>query len=75
MDVLKPEPLCEERYLTTEEVAALIGVDPSTLRRWRTGRPMQGPPFVKVSESVTRYSVTDVREWLLSRRVDPAKVA
>ena len=78
MDVLNRElrnPFGEERYLATEEVAALIGVDPSTLRRWRTSRPMQGPPFIRVSESVIRYNLTDVREWLLSRRIDPAKAA
>ena len=32
--------------LVEEELAGMLGVDPSTLRRWRTARPRQGPPFV-----------------------------
>jgi DNA-binding transcriptional regulator YiaG len=30
------------RWLTTEELAQLLGVDSSTVRRWRTSRPVQG---------------------------------
>lgn len=62
-------------WYTTEEVADLIGVDPSTLRRWRTGNPVQGPPFVRLTSRVTMYSVPDVRAWLASRRVDPGQAA
>jgi predicted DNA-binding transcriptional regulator AlpA len=62
----------DERWLGTHEVAATLGVDPSTVRRWRSSRPPQGPPFVKVSPRRTIYSATDVEAWLHSRRVDPA---
>lgn len=58
-------------WYTTEELAEIIGVDPSTLRRWRTAHPVQGPPFVRLSGAVTRYSAMDVQRWLLSRRIDP----
>jgi hypothetical protein len=67
--------LLHSGWYTTEEVADLIGVDPSTLRRWRTGLPLQGPPFVQLTSRVTMYSVPDVQAWLRSRRVDPARAA
>nr|WP_245240413.1 helix-turn-helix domain-containing protein [Streptomyces spiramenti] len=62
-------------WYTTDEVAALLGVDASTLRRWRTSQPVQGPPFVRLTSRVTMYSVPDVQRWLESRRVDPAEAA
>ncbi|MCP2293640.1 Helix-turn-helix domain-containing protein [Nocardia amikacinitolerans] len=63
--------LREADWYTTEEVAVLLKVDPSSLRRWRTARPPQGPPFVVVSGRVTRYSGADLIAYLSSRRVDP----
>ncbi|MEV0481846.1 hypothetical protein OG194_05585 [Streptomyces sp. NBC_01288] len=50
-------------------------MDASTLRRWRTARPPQGPPFVSVSERVVMYSALDVEEWLHSRRTVPRREA
>jgi predicted DNA-binding transcriptional regulator AlpA len=67
--------LLHSGWYTTEEVADLIGVDASTLRRWRTATPMQGPPFVRLTSRVTMYSVPDVQAWLASRRIDPAQAA
>lgn len=61
----------EQPFLTTEEVARILRLDPSTLRRWRTGRPAQGPPFVQISERVTVYLPEDVTEWVRSRRTVP----
>ena len=55
--------------LSTEELAALLGIDPSTLRRWRTSEPPAGPPFVPISDRVTKYWKSDVRRWLDLRRV------
>jgi predicted DNA-binding transcriptional regulator AlpA len=67
--------LLASAWLTTEELAKMLGVDPSTLRRWRSARPPQGPPFVHLSGGVTRYSQQDVRRWLLDRRTDPSWAA
>jgi DNA-binding transcriptional MerR regulator len=67
--------LLEGRWYTTEELARLLGVDASTVRRWRTSRPVQGPPFVQLSSRVTMYSGHDVERWLLSRRIDPDRAA
>jgi predicted DNA-binding transcriptional regulator AlpA len=63
------------RWYSTEELAKLLGVDASSIRRWRTSRPPQGPPFVKLSSRVTVYSAVDVENWLHSRRVDPGRAA
>ena len=66
------EAKAAQTLLTTEQVAAMIGVDPSTLRRWRTAEPVQGPPFIPISERVTKYRAEDVQRWLDRLRVDPA---
>ena len=62
-------------WLTTNEAAEIIGVTGSALRRWRTSRPRQGPPFVDFSSNTKRYALHDVEEWLMQRRVDPGSVA
>jgi len=67
--------LLDGAWLRTEELAGMIGVDASTLRRWRTARPPQGPPFVHMSGGITRYHEYDVRRWLLNRRTDPTWAA
>jgi len=67
--------LLDDAWLRTEDLAKKLGVDPSTLRRWRTAHPPQGPPFVCLSGGVTRYSERDVERWLLDRRTDPSWAA
>jgi hypothetical protein len=64
-----------EHWYSTEKLAELLGIDPSSLRRWRTARPLQGPPFVRLSARKTIYSATDVDEWLRARRTDPSTAA
>ncbi|WP_107656044.1 helix-turn-helix transcriptional regulator [Nocardia suismassiliense] len=63
--------LTENAWYTTEDVAAVLKVDPSSLRRWRTARPPQGPPFVHLSDRVTRYLGADVLAYLQRNRIDP----
>lgn len=60
-----------ERWLTTEELAKRLALDPSTLRRWRTADPLQGPPHVRLSETVVRYPEDEVDRWLKDRLVTP----
>jgi len=62
-------------WLSTEQLAHTLGVDPSTLRRWRTSRPPQGPPFVRLSTRVTLYSASDVERWLNERKTIPGEAA
>ncbi|GAA3623771.1 hypothetical protein GCM10022419_131770 [Nonomuraea rosea] len=62
-------------WRTTEEVAAILKVDPSTIRRWRTAQPPQGPPFVRLTARLTLYSTHDLQHWLAEHRIDPREVA
>ncbi|MDX2930544.1 MULTISPECIES: helix-turn-helix transcriptional regulator [Streptomyces] len=66
-------PLLTNPWYSTSDLAARLKVDASTLRRWRTAQPPQGPPFVTVSERVVMYSALDVDEWLRRRRTVPTK--
>lgn len=67
--------LLNARWYSSNELAKLLHVDASTLRRWRTARPPQGPAFVQVSDRVFMYSSDDVEKWLASRRTDPGDAA
>ncbi|MEU4164525.1 helix-turn-helix domain-containing protein [Actinoplanes sp. NPDC026670] len=71
LDDTEPTTPSDTEFITTEELAKMLRVDPSSVRRWRTARPAQGPPFIQLSERVIMYSITDVREWLASRRITP----
>ena len=75
METQAEDDLLDGAWLTTEELARMLGVDPSTLRRWRTAEPRHGPPFITLSSRVTLYSAPDVRRWLATRRIDPERVA
>jgi hypothetical protein len=38
--------LVDGKWFSTAELALLLGIDPSSLRRWRTANPPCGPAFV-----------------------------
>jgi Helix-turn-helix domain len=65
----------EQHWYTTEQLAKLLHIDPSTLRRWRTANPPEGPAFVRVSPRNVIYSHADVRSWLEAKRVTPGPTA
>ncbi|OII37110.1 hypothetical protein BIU98_16795 [Curtobacterium sp. MMLR14_010] len=51
-----------ERLLTTQEVAAWVGMTPSALSQLRfKGR---GPKFRKLGPKTVRYVESDVQEWI-----------
>lgn len=66
-----PAGLRTSRLLTTQEVARLLRVDPSSVRRWRAEQPPLGPPFIRLSERVVLYDADDVQDWLDERRSVP----
>jgi predicted DNA-binding transcriptional regulator AlpA len=61
----------DNSLMTTDQLARMLGVDPSSVRRWRTSVPVQGPPFIRMSDRVVKYRRDDVERWLENRRVDP----
>jgi predicted DNA-binding transcriptional regulator AlpA len=50
-----------EPLLKSRDVAALLGVSPSTLSRWRDRK--EGPPWVDVG-GMPRYELEDVARWV-----------
>jgi excisionase family DNA binding protein len=50
-----------EELLTTEELAARLRVNPSTIRRWRLDDV--GPPYLRVG-TVYRYPIGAVEAWI-----------
>ncbi|MET7906298.1 helix-turn-helix domain-containing protein [Streptomyces sp. NPDC005355] len=67
--------LLDHGTYTTKELARLLNVDPSTIRRWRTAQPPQGPPFIPMSDRHVLYSIVDVHNWLAGLRVEPLRAA
>ena len=63
------DDVAADGLLSTEEVAGLLGVDPSTLRHRRNTEPPEGPPFVPISKRVTKYWRSDVFGWISRLRV------
>jgi hypothetical protein len=55
--------------LDTAQAAALLQVEPDTLRHWR--RRGVGPPYVRVTHNIIRYLPRHLEEWLAARTVVP----
>ncbi|MGB2813392.1 MAG: helix-turn-helix domain-containing protein [Mycobacterium sp.] len=55
-------------FYTTEEMAKILKVDSSTLRRWRRLKIPKGPKATCISERTWRYYHADFVEWLNGRR-------
>lgn len=53
-------------FLTVEQAAERIGVDPSTVRFWAKHR---GLPVVRLGRRCVRYRVEDLDEWAAGHRV------
>lgn len=53
-------------YLTSAQVAALIGVSRTTMKRWRLlGK---GPPAIVLHGRTVRYEAERVHAWLASNQ-------
>ncbi|MBH0776672.1 helix-turn-helix domain-containing protein [Nocardia sp. NEAU-351] len=66
--------LVDGKLYSTAELALLLGIDPSSLRRWRTANPPTGPAFVRVSPRVVKYAAEDIERWLRESRTDPGRL-
>lgn len=54
-----------ERLLSTNEAAGILGLDPTTLKRWRTRGG--GPVYSKVSANRCRYRLDALKEFIAQR--------
>lgn len=51
------------RSLSTEEAAAMLGISPQTLNNWRSARVCYQPPYVKVGRRIV-YKEGALRKYL-----------
>ena len=66
---MKVATIIEDReLLTTEAAACVLGLKPGTLEVWRWRGC--GPAYSRVGSRI-RYSIDDLRAYLVTRRVDP----
>lgn len=68
LEAARPPP--NEKLLSQEEAAVVIGVKPTTLSSWR--HYGKGPRYVKVGRSA-RYKLQDIENWLDQQAVVPFK--
>jgi len=61
-------PLLDD-LLTEHQLAAELGRNPRTLKRWRDLR--QGPAHTTIGRAIY-YRRDAIRQWLISREVQPA---
>ena len=63
---LTASPAETGQILTDETAAALLTVEPRTIRDWRTRR---GLPFIRVTPKVIRIRRADLDKWLARHQV------
>ena len=69
-----PEEMRANALLTTKEVAALLGVSPNTVTRWRwegsdTEDGNDHLPFLRLRNNAVRYRASELKAWLDRREV------
>lgn len=55
----------DEKLLNTKELAAYLGVVPSTIVQYRADGT--GPDYIKIGQLV-RYKIADVEKWIESKK-------
>ncbi len=70
----RPDAFASDLFYTTDEMARILKVDPSTLRRWRRMKEPKGPLATCISDRTWRYHQADFVEWL-TRRSGPMDAA
>ena len=56
--------MSDKKYLTTKEVAKLLGVTTSAIEKWRSTKTGPQIPYVPVGRRMVRYDEDVVREYL-----------
>ena len=54
--------MSDKKYLTTKEVAKLLGVTTSAIEKWRSTKTGPQIPYVPVGRRMVRYDEDVVRE-------------
>ena len=60
-----------ENLITAEEVAAVLGISAKTIK---AKHKKMGIPCYKLGNSTLRFRMSDIEEWILSRKQDVPKV-
>jgi predicted DNA-binding transcriptional regulator AlpA len=60
-------PLDDDTLLSTPQLAKWLEVSVPFLEIARGKGPGFGPPYIRLTEKLVRYKVSDVRAWLKSR--------
>lgn len=63
LDLMDGSGRCLDKLLTTEEVAAWLGIRKCTLEKARSTRLGDYPPFIRIGRTI-RYRRVDVEAWL-----------
>ena len=63
----------DKEFLTSKEVADMLGIGEQSLRRWRTQG--KGPPFVKIEGARVLYPRRDLEDWLRTARPSRAELS
>lgn len=63
---MKDNDTVDAQILTDETAAALLAVEPRTVREWRAKR---GLPFIRITPKVVRIRRADLDKWLGKHQV------
>lgn len=50
--------------LTRQQIAAMLGISPDTLRKRYEPRPDYPSPALRLSRKTVRWSAADIKRWL-----------
>lgn len=63
--IAKAQETASPRYVTTRQLADILGVSVVSLELWR--RQGRGPAYIRLGRAV-RYDMADVETWVASQR-------
>ena len=58
-----------DHAITETEAAAYLGISKKTAQNWRTLN--RGPKYIRISQRCIRYMKSDLKEYLMSKRIVP----
>jgi hypothetical protein len=64
------QPTVVDRLVTTRQAAAILGILPDTLKKWRQ-RPGNGPEFIRYPGGAIRYRLSTIMKFLEDCTVRP----